>query len=180
MWDDLERVADVLGAADRGRALKAELANRVTDIVGQAPKPASRPRLVCIEWTDPLMAAGNWVPELVSLAGAESPPGAEFGEVGQHSPWIEFDQLRAVDPDVIAVFPCGFDIPRIRQEMDPLIRQPGWDTLRAVEGGHVYLADGNQYFNRPGPRLVDSLEILVEMLHPEVSYGHRGVGWEPL
>lgn len=177
VWDDLERVADALGDAPRGRALKRELADRVSGIVERFPAPAERPRIACIEWTDPLMAAGNWVPELVALAGAE----LVAGHTGAHSPWLAFEELARLDPDVIAVFPCGFDLARTRVEMAPLVARPEWSQLAAVRSGRVALADGNAFFNRPGPRLVESLEILVEMLHEGADFGHRAAGaWEPL
>jgi iron complex transport system substrate-binding protein len=92
---------------------------------------------------------------------------------------MKWDQLRERDPDVIVVTPCGLDIPRTRREMPALARQPGWDEMSAVRSRRVVVADGNQYFNRPGPRLVESLEILAEILHPDVfRFGHEGTGWE--
>ena len=133
--------------------------------------------MASIEWIDPLMAAGNWVPELVELAGGEN----LFGNVGEHSPWLDWQTLRDADPEIIVVMPCGFDIPRIRAEMQPLLAQPGWSELRAVREERVYLTDGNQYFNRPGPRLVESLEILAEFVHPsEFASRHEGAGWQLL
>ncbi len=136
----------------------------------------ARPAVACVEWIDPLKAEGNWVPELVTLAGGTS----SFGKTGRHSPWIAWEALRAADPDVIAIIPCGFGISRSREEMAALVAQPGWKELRAVRAGRVFLTDGNQYFNRPGPRLVESLEILAELFHPEtLNFGHRGSGWEP-
>jgi iron complex transport system substrate-binding protein len=91
---------------------------------------------------------------------------------------MTFAELQARDPEVIVVLPCGFDLARTRAEMPQLVRQPGWADLRAVKTGRVVLADGNQYFNRPGPRLVESLEILAEIVHPEAfDFGHRGRGW---
>jgi iron complex transport system substrate-binding protein len=130
-----------------------------------------------VEWIDPLMGAGNWMPELVSLAGGTP----LFGKPGAHSPWLAWQELRDADPDVVVILPCGFDRERSRRELPPLLAQPGWDALTAVKAGRVYLADGNQYFNRPGPRLVESLEILAEVLHPDAfAFGHEGSGWERL
>ncbi len=134
-----------------------------------------RSRVACIEWIDPLMAAGNWMPELVEMAGGIN----LFGEAGKHSPWIIWKDIQKADPDVILVLPCGFDIPRTQQERRILTQKPGWSDLKAVRGKRVYVMDGNQYFNRPGPRLAESLEILGEVLHPELfNFGHEGVGWE--
>ena len=138
---------------------------------------AERPSIACIEWIDPLMAAGNWMPELVRMAGGTN----LFGTDGAHSPWMTWEDLKRADPDVIAVLPCGFDIARTRREMPALTERPDWPGLRAVRNGRVYLTDGNQYFNRPGPRIAESLEILAELLHPRhFDFGHRGTGWVPL
>jgi len=175
VWDDVQRVADALGEGERGRSVVRDLAERITEVGERSSGLRERPRVACVEWIDPLMAAGNWMPELVTLAGGES----IFGATGRHSPWIEWDELRAADPDVIVVLPCGFDLPRTRAEMPPLSAQPGFEALRAVRDGRVYLVDGNQYFNRPGPRLVESLVLLAEMLHPETfGTAHRGSAWE--
>jgi iron complex transport system substrate-binding protein len=123
------------------------------------------------------MAAGNWMPELVTLAGGRP----LLGETGVHSPWLDWKTLRDADPEIAVLLPCGFDIERTRRELGPLISQPGWTDLRAVRAGRVFVADGNQYFNRPGPRLVESLEILAEILHPDqFAPRHRGAGWQKL
>ena len=119
------------------------------------------------------MAAGNWMPELVEMAGGVN----LFGETGRHSPWMMWEELVAKDADVLFVSPCGFDIARTRDEMRWLTQKSEWNKLRAVQSGRVYLADGNQYFHRPGPRLAESLEILAEMLHAdEFHFGHEGTG----
>jgi iron complex transport system substrate-binding protein len=171
------RVAEALGAPERGRALADALSNRLTDLAQLAASAGTLPSVACIEWIDPLMSAGNWMPELVSLAGGRP----LFGEVGRHSPWISWQALRDSDPDVLVVLPCGFDLARTRAELAPLRAQPGFAELRAVKSGRAFLVDGNQYMNRPGPRLVDSLEILGELIHPEAfPPAHRGAAWEPL
>jgi iron complex transport system substrate-binding protein len=177
VWSDIRRVAEALGEPQRGRALTASLGARIRAIAERTGRISERPGVACIEWIDPLMAAGNWIPELVKLAGGRN----LFGEPGEHSAWLRWDELRAADPDVVLVFPCGFDLARTRAELSPLQTQPGWDRLRAVREGRVLLADASQYFNRPGPRLVESLEILVEVLHPEhFAPRHRDVAWQPL
>jgi len=120
------------------------------------------------------MAAGNWMPELVELAGGVN----LFGEAGKHSPWMTWPELAAADPEVIVVSPCGFDIARTMQEMALLSNRPEWPELKAVQARRVYVADGNQFFNRPGPRVMESLEIMAEMLHPGTfSFGYEGSGW---
>jgi iron complex transport system substrate-binding protein len=177
VWADIHAVARALDAPEHGNHLTRALRERMEGIAGQARSQADRPTVACIEWIEPLMAAGNWMPELVLLAGGRN----LFGEAGKHSPWMTWDQLREQDPEVMVVLPCGLDLQRTREEMPALTSKPGWSELRAVQEGRVYLADGNQYFNRPGPRLVDSLEILAEMLHPALfSFGHRGTGWQIL
>lgn len=177
IWTDFQNVADALGAPARGRALIKSLQGRMASVEQKAGSIAERPSIACIEWIDPLMAGGNWMPELVRMAGGTN----LFGTAGAHSPWMTWEALRQADPEVIAVLPCGFDIARTRREMPALTRRADWPGLRAVRTGRVYLTDGNQYFNRPGPRIADSLEILAELLHPEhFDFGHRGRGWVPL
>ncbi len=175
VWADIQRVADALGASERGRELVAALRARVDAIGRRAAEQPARPRVAVVEWIDPLMAAGNWMPELVLLAGGVN----LFGEARKHSPWMTWDDLVTADPDVILVSPCGFDVPRTRSEMSALTAHMEWGDLAAVRQRRVYLGDGNAYFHRPGPRLVESLEILAEVLHPGAfAFGHEGRGWE--
>jgi iron complex transport system substrate-binding protein len=177
VWSDMRRVADALAVPERGESLVSRLRRRMDAITDRARGLPQRPTIACIEWIDPLMAAGNWMPELVEMAGGAS----VFGTPGTHAPRLTWDQLREADPEIILVQPCGFDIERSRSDMPVLTANESWPGLRAVRGRRVYLADGNQYFNRPGPRLVESLEILAEILHPEVfRFGHEGSGWQHL
>jgi iron complex transport system substrate-binding protein len=177
IWRDIRSVAAACGVPDRGDDVVHSFQARMKDISDKAGQAASRPRVACIEWHEPLMAAGNWVPELVEMAAAEN----LFGEAGLHSPWMTWEKLQAADADVIISMPCGFDLPRTRHEMYWLTQRPEWPRLRAVQNRQVYLADGNQYLNRPGPRVVESLQILAEILHPEVFEPTlRGSAWEPL
>ena len=177
VWDDIGRIADTLGVPERGTALRQGLHRRIGAVAAAVQALPQRPSVACIEWLDPLMAAGNWMPELVTLAGGEN----VFGRTGEHSPWLAWPDLAAADPEVIVVLPCGYDIERTRRELPALTARAGWAALRAVRTGRVYLTDGNQYFNRPGPRLVESLEILAEVLHPGVlRFRHHGRGWQQL
>ncbi len=177
LWTDIARVADALGVPERGAALVESLQERMATIAERTGGLAERPSVASIEWIDPLMAAGNWMPELVEKAGGVS----LFGEAGKHSPGMRWEALVRADPEVIVVLPCGFDMARTRAEMPALTGRPDWRELRAVRAERVFLTDGNQYFNRPGPRLVESLEILAEILHPEAFHlGHEGTGWERL
>ena len=161
------------GASRAVEAMEARMA-AVTEAVEGA---GVRPTVAGIEWLDPLMAAGNWFPELVDRAGGRD----LFGSPGAHSPWLEWEALREADPDVLVLLPCGFSMERTRAELPLLLERPGWRELRAVRTGRVHLVDGHHYFNRPGPRLADSVEILGEILHPgAVPLRHRGTGWAPL
>jgi iron complex transport system substrate-binding protein len=176
IWSDIERVAEACGVAGAGSAVVGALQHRMQEISKRAAQDR-RPRVACIEWHEPLMAAGNWVPELVELAGGDN----LFGKAGLHSPWMNWDELVAADPDVIVSMPCGFDLARTRQEMYWLTDRPEWRKLHAVRAGAVYLADGNQYMNRPGPRIVESLQILAEIFHPDVFEPKlKGSAWERL
>jgi iron complex transport system substrate-binding protein len=174
LWTDIRVVAQSLSAEEQGEKLVQRLRGELDAIEERASRAVSRPSIACIEWIDPLMSAGNWVPELVELAGGRN----LLGKAGRHSPWLTWDELLACDADVIAVMPCGFDIPRTRQEMPPLVSDRRWNELRAVREGRVFLTDGNQFFNRPGPRLVESARILAEILHPALfENSHEGSGW---
>jgi iron complex transport system substrate-binding protein len=171
---DMQRVADGLGASRRGLELVESLRRRLDQIAEKARSASSRPSVACIEWIEPLMAAGNWMPELVAMAGGTN----LFGVAGQHSPWMEFSDLIEKDPEVILISPCGFDMKRAAEDLPVLARNSGWAQLAAVWRARVFLADGNQYFNRPGPRIAESLEIMAEIVHPELfSFGHEGSGW---
>lgn len=178
VWADIERVAIQL-EVDASPVLTA-LKQRVTDCEQKTvPLNASeRPTVAAIEWIDPPMGSGNWIPELVERAGGRN----LLGSVGHHSPYLSWPELFAADPDVIVVMPCGFDLERTRQEMQQaMTSQVQWQQLRAVQRQQLYITDGNAYFNRPGPRLVDSLEILAEILHPGLfAPSYAATGWERL
>jgi iron complex transport system substrate-binding protein len=174
VWNDIEVVANALNVPERGKKLTAEMQQRMAEISAKAPR--DKLSLAYIEWIDPLMAGGNWMPELIERAGATN----LFGVAGLHSPPLQWDAFVSADPDVIVVAPCGFDIPRTLEDMHFLTEHDEWSTLKAVQNRRVYIADGNQYFNRPGPRLVDSLEILAEICYPEnFKFGHETTGWVP-
>lgn len=167
IWQDMRRVAE--GCDVDAEAVISELQERMRALSELARSEARLPRVACIEWVEPLMAAGNWVPELVEMANGIN----LFGTVGRHSPSMTWEQLVEADPDVIVVMPCGFPIDRTESEMHWLTDRPDYHKLRAVRDGEVYVADGNQYFNRPGPRVVESLEILIEILHPTLKDRER-------
>jgi iron complex transport system substrate-binding protein len=164
IWADIRRVAHACGIDADAETLVSSLQRRMHTIAEIAAQAHRRPTVACTEWHEPLMAAGNWVPELVAVTGGEN----LFGIAGEHSPWMTWEQLVLADPDVLITMPCGFDLSRTRKEMHWLTARLEWHQLRAVRQGRVFLADGNQYLNRPGPRIVESLQILAEILHPEL------------
>ncbi len=175
LWADIKQVANELGV-ESGRIVE-NLEARVK-ICAQKTQQLSvmeRPNVACIEWTDPLMIAGNWIPELVTFAGGQ----CLFSVAGENAPKVTWDTLVATNPDIIIFMPCGFDLERTRTEAMVFKSRPEWQNLRAVQSGRVYVTDGNSYFNRPGPRLVDSVEILAEILHPEIfEYGYKMKAWD--
>jgi iron complex transport system substrate-binding protein len=175
VWEDFRRVGRALGVETRAERLVADCESRLAALSQRCLKfERARPHVACIEWIEPLMAAGNWMPELVERVGGRN----LFGIAGRHSPWMTWDELVAADPDVIALMPCGFDIPRAQSELHWLTHRSEWPALRAVRENRVFVTDGNQYFNRPGPRLVESAEILAEVLYPgRFDFGHHGRGW---
>ena len=178
LWSDLVTVATALDPTEGpDRALKAvkTLQTRLQNCIQQVPQRLPQPTVACLEWTDPLMGAGNWVPELVALAGGHP----LFGQVGRHSAWLSWQELQESNPDILVVMPCGYDLEQGRQAVEQLEQQPEWSTLQAVLACRIYIVDGNQYFNRPGPRLVDSLEILAEILHTDdCQFGYALKAWK--
>jgi iron complex transport system substrate-binding protein len=172
-YADIRKVADAVCAPEAGTALVGKMQRRIAAVTEQvAGHP--RPRVAFIEWVEPLMAGGNWMPELIEAAGGAN----LFGTAGRRSDWMQWSDLAAADPDAIVVAPCGYDLPRCLEELPLLEARAGWTGLAAVRTGRVYFADGNAYFNRPGPRLADTAEILAEMLHPNTAgRRHEGRAW---
>ena len=175
VWDDILSVADSLGIGNQGGELVEKLKQRSTGISDIASTAENRPRVACIEWIEPLIAAGNWMPELVEMAGGEN----LVGEAGKHSGYMSWGDLLEADPDILILLPCGFDMQRALDEMYWLTDRPDWDSLRAARDHQIYVTDGNQYFNRPGPRLAESLQILGEIIHPELFQpDFEGKAWK--
>jgi iron complex transport system substrate-binding protein len=174
IWRDIRKVGAALGRQDRAEQEIYRLTSRMKGIERRSRALQSKPTVAYVEWIDPLMTGGNWMPELIEMAGGVN----LFGEAGKHSPWLKWGDLLESDPDVIFVAPCGFDIDRTMKEMSLLDKRAEWERLRAVQTKRIFVADGNQYFNRPGPRIVESLEILAETLHPNLfDFSHKGTGW---
>lgn len=174
VWDDILRVAKAIDNSPQREVAAQQL---IADLRRRLPSSRKdrKPTVACIEWTAPLMAAGNWVPELVSLAGGQSC----LSKAGKHSDWMSWDDLSAVDPEIIVVMPCGYDLAQTRQAAEEMSDREEWKALSAVRAGQVYLVDGNQYFNRPGPRLVESGQILAEIIQGQSADTKReSAGWE--
>jgi iron complex transport system substrate-binding protein len=159
--EDISRVGAATGRETAAEALVQDLRRRI-DAVG-IREPEYRPRVVCLEWFEPLYVAGHWVPELVTLAGGFDP----LGRKGEPSFKIEWQSVLDAKPDVILLMPCGFDVRRAVKESTPLRNLNGWNDLPAVKTGNVYALNGSAYFSRPGPRLVNGLEILARIIRPE-------------
>ncbi len=162
IWQDIRQVGQATGQEAAAEEVLRGLKRRLWKLE-QKTRHAQRPRVACIEWLDPLMAGGNWIAELVELAGGEY----SFATAGTHSPKITWQALVAYQPEVIVIMPCGFKIPQTQADLPALTAHLQWRALPAVQANRVYVVDGNAYFNRPGPRIVESAETLAEILHPE-------------
>ncbi len=164
--DDVVRVAEAAGVPERGHTLRTELEARLSRV---ASRTASRPRrtTLFLEWLDPPMVAGHWTPELLRIAGGEPILGHDGAPTGA----VAWPCIMDADPEVLILAPCGFPIAQTKSELSTLRARPGFDQLRAVRSGQVYMVDGNQFFNRPGPRLVESAEIAATAIHPELFAG---------
>lgn len=163
IFADIQRVGEATGAIAAAQRYVDSLQQRVARVVETAAAADHKPRVACIEWVDPLMLAANWMPRLVELAGGENLLSA--GD--RHSTYNAWADVVRCDPEVVIVMPCGFDLDRALDEARVLAGWPGWQEMSAVKQQRVYAVDGNAYFNRSGPRIVDSLEILAALLHPD-------------
>ena len=180
---DVERVATATNAAPAGRKLCRVLSRRIAAIGDRTHSlpAAGRPRVVCLEWLDPLMAAGNWTPGLIELAGGCS----QLAAAGRHSEYTTWDAVRQANPEVLLIAPCGFDLARSQIEAECLRTLPGLAELAAVKNRRAFVVDGNALLNRSGPRLVDSLEVIAHLIQPmnfpppigELSEGRSWSRW---
>lgn len=164
--DILEDIRRIGGATQRDDSAE-ELVRNCTKRIERVGYGAEsyRPRVVCIEWFDPLYTAGHWVPEMIALAGGYD----TLGRQGEPSAKVEWNQIVDARPEILLLMPCGFDTRRAVKESAPLRALPGWSDLPAVKTGNVYALNGNAYFSRPGPRLIDGLEILARLIHPDAE-----------
>ncbi len=160
--DDILTVGAACGAEPAAEALVRSLAARI-ERVRQGARSLARPRVFCVEWYDPVFASGHWVPEMVGIAGGED----SLGLAGQDSRRISWDRVVAFDPEVIILMPCGFDAQRTVEDIPLLSKNEGWRSITAVKRGAVFATNGSAYYSRPGPRLVEGLELMARMIHPE-------------
>jgi iron complex transport system substrate-binding protein len=159
--EDIRRIGAITERDDAAETLTRELSRRVQQ-VGYS-EPSYRPRVVCLEWFEPLYTAGHWVPEMVALAGGFD----VLGHKGEASSKVTWQEVVDARPGIILLMPCGFDARRTIRESTPLRALDGWNELPAVKAGNVFALNGNAYFSRPGPRLINGLEILARIIHPE-------------
>jgi iron complex transport system substrate-binding protein len=162
VFGNIRAVAAAMGHAERADAVCQELERRVA-AVAERVAACDRPTVFVMEWTEPIYNAGHWTPELVRLAGGR----ALLSPEGAHSVRVPWEEVRAADPEVLVIACCGHRVERTKQDLPRLKALPGWQEQRAVRSGRVYVADGTALFSRPGPRLVDTLEMLAAALHSE-------------
>jgi iron complex transport system substrate-binding protein len=160
---DIERLGDALGRTERALELVSELEGRIDAVERAAGATEGRPRTAVLDWLDPVMVAGHWIPGMVDLAGGRY----GLAERGARSRPREWETIRSYDPEVLVLSPCGFDVQQTTENLGNVTGREGWDDLTAVQRGEVYVVDGHHYVNRPGPRLIETLEFLAWILHPE-------------
>ena len=163
IFENIREVAAACGVAERAEGVIANLSARVEAVRGRAEQIADRPRCFLMEWIDPPFCSGHWGPELVEIAGGHDP----LGRKHQPSAQIDWQQVLDARPDIIVLALCGYDVELARRDCELLKQFPGFDSLPAARAEEIYLVDANAYFARPGPRIVDSLELLAGILHPE-------------
>lgn len=173
VWGDIRRVGAATGRIPQAEQLVADLQARLAGLQEAGRNLPRRLRVAAIEWFDPLMGAGNWIPELVEIAGGEP----LLAAAGQHSPMLDWSALIQADPDILVLMPCGYQIPQSIADIAAVSGEPRWRQLRAVAKGDIFIADGHHFFNRPGPRLVESTQILFEIFSATFHGGDTGEGW---
>jgi iron complex transport system substrate-binding protein len=164
---DINRVGEATGREEQAGFLVRRLRERIDRVTARTATAAERPATFCLEWADPLYVAGHWIPEMVEMAGGID----GLGGKGKPSVPIEWERVVSYAPEVVILMPCGFDVERAVREVPLLTRLPGWLDLPAVQRGQVYAVNATAYFSRSGPRLVDGLELLAKILHPELFPG---------
>jgi len=176
VFDDIKRVAKELNIENEiNNELIKNLNRRLEKIKELSSKKKNKPTIACVEWIDPLMMAGNWIPEMIDIAGGMN----ILGKAGKDSHWVKFPEVLEKDPEIVIFLPCGFNIEKTKNELKNFLKKNNaWHSLNAFKNKKFFIADGNQFFNRPGPRLVESLEIFSEIIHPSIfNFKHEGIGW---
>lgn len=171
MGDIIENIRNVgraTGAEPKADEIAASMQSRIDAVAARAADADTRPSVLHVEWADPLMCGGHWVPEMVDLAGGSN----AFGDKDTGTFKIEWEEVVARQPEIIIMMPCGFDVKRGLQDIPILSQREGWQSLPAVQNDRVYVVDASAYTSRSGPRLVTGLEIMAEMIHPELFSGH--------
>jgi iron complex transport system substrate-binding protein len=161
---DLLTVGEVTGTSDRAQAAVNTLRQRVERVRQRAAQATTRPRVFCLEWMEPLFVSGHWIPEMVEIAGGTD----GIGNHGTPSSRITWEQVRSYQPEVVILMPCGADVPKTLSELDYVQALPGWNDLPAVRRSRLYAVNASAYFSRSGPRLVDGLELLAQIIQPEL------------
>jgi iron complex transport system substrate-binding protein len=164
IWADIRSVGRATGRLQEADVVLAACFERVHAIIAETIMIPEPPRVAAIAWLEPLMLGGYWIPELLQLAGGRD----GLCQPGSPVSLADWEVIRAYDPEVLTIMPCGYPLEKTLSEVSTLTRLPGWDTLRAVREGRVYAVDGRAYFHRPGPRVVDSLELLAGCIHPDM------------
>jgi len=164
IFENVLSVGEAVGKSATALHLVSDLRERVAQIRDKNEKTGNRPRVFCIEWFDPIYCSGHWMPELVELAGGRD----ELGRKGQDSVRLPWDQVRVCAPEILILTPCGYNLKQVLARASVFTRNPGWEKLPAVRENRVYAVDANSYFARPGPRIVDGLELLAHLIHPEL------------
>ena len=164
VWLSFDIIAKTMGTPESSSILKSEINERFKLLKDKLKGTEQKPTVLCIEWIEPIMVAANWVPELVGLAGGKN----VMSISGTDSNFCSWDEVKKTNPDIMIMMPCGFGIKKTLEDLHFLQNIKGWEELKAVKENKVFVVDGNKYFNRPGPRLVDSAEILAEIIHPEI------------
>ncbi|TVR36386.1 MAG: cobalamin-binding protein, partial [Balneolaceae bacterium] len=176
IYQSILKIGEALQKKSNAQSLVDEMKERL-EIIRSTVSGKVRKKVVSIEWIDPLMTAGNWIPELVEIAGGDH----LLAEPGEHSPWIDWKDILEADPDLIVIMPCGYSFKQTAEEVPLLTSRDEWSELKAVKEKNVYLLEGNQYFNRPGPRIFESTRILAEILHPDhFKPTLKETGWKRL
>lgn len=174
VFSDMHKVGEAIDRTAEAEALTASLTENFSSLKNSAPSTSQSPRVFMLEWTDPPMAAGHWIPALVEAAGGIN----VITQNGEPSPYVTVEEVAAADPDLIIVAPCGFDLDRTMAEMDGIASNPIWGNLRAVKSGKVAIMDGNRYINRPSPAVYESAAMITDILwHDTPTHGPKAWRW---